>query len=136
MPQSRLAYPTLHSKPSTDFRKLLGLWVAVNPKLEKKIGRDARSLSVRRPGTDEIIPTGLAFIAGFQRRRPHVVAQATGKGLVRGKARIEALQDRNGAASLAGPQVCAVARAHASRKADTCGFANLRSTTANILLRN
>jgi hypothetical protein len=70
---------------------LSGLWVAVNPKLEEKIGRDTRALSVRCPRADEIVPTGLDFAAGFQRRRPHVVAQATGKGLVRGKARIEAL---------------------------------------------
>jgi hypothetical protein len=71
--------------------KLLGLRVAVKAKLEEKIGRDARTLSVRRPCTDEIVPTGLAFAASFQRRRPHVVAKATGKGLVCGKARIETL---------------------------------------------
>jgi hypothetical protein len=75
----------------------LGLWngVAVDTQLEQEVRRNARSRSARRSGADEIIAARLAFAAGFQRRRPHVVSQAISEWSARSETDVEALQNCN-----------------------------------------
>src|SRR5258708_560629 len=86
---------------STALNAWLRRRVTVDPKLEKEIRRDAGAPTPRRPCTDENVAARLRFSSGPPGRRPHLFAPGNTEKLARGKTGVEALQQRNRAASLA-----------------------------------